>query len=148
MLRLDFFDVSSSRHFVMADGNDVQARKAAPISPQQKMPFLLALSSHHNNSTTATPVRLTSSPAPRSSPSYSPRPFSHPLVFISPNVMYLGNPRMSSHVGKTFHPVVPAKFRTDCRLTFAHGDSQFHQHEALMTPRAPRTEMLAIRASR
>ena len=32
----------------------------------------------------------------------------------------------------------PLKFAPDCRLMFAHGDSQFHQHETLMTPRAPR----------
>lgn len=92
------------------------------------------------------PLLLTSSSVPRSSPSYPHVVFPPACFHVSGLCCAWVTPAClaASGIPSTLSSALSSA--PGARLMLAHGDSQFHQHEVLMTPRAPRTEMLAIMA--
>jgi hypothetical protein len=121
-------------------------QEGSPKAPHRHFPTQLAHLLHDRHTSPRPPLLLTHPSVPRSSPSY-------PQAVLPPACFHVSGLRCAwvipaclaaSGIPSTLSFALSSA--PGARLMLAHGDSQFHQHEALMTPRAPRTEMLAITA--
>jgi hypothetical protein len=141
----EIFSLCVFLKFVMADGNGVQAGSLSEAA-HRHFPTQLAHLPHDRHTSPRPPWLLTSPSAPRSSPSYPQAVFPPACFHVSGLRCAWAIPACLAASGIPSTLSFALSSAPGARLMLAHGDSQFHQHEALMTPRAPRNEMLAITA--